>query len=160
MASTAFYIDFKDGKPKVPIRLNTFREHHNVKYSQLVHNELEHENPFQTRGHIPDESSQLLVGFNVAFCLRFDISKTSSSLARSFFPVSWSLQWTFARHWLCSLLLVLCLVALCQRVRIMRARESSFRGARVGTASSVPAWIFSPAYGAVHKDLHSLKGAN
>lgn len=86
MASTAFYIDFKDGKPKVPIRLNTFREHHNVKYSQLVHNELEHENPFQTRGHIPDESSQQLVGFNVAFCLRFDISKTVVVASTKLFP--------------------------------------------------------------------------
>lgn len=77
MASTAFYIDFKDRKPKVPIRLNMFREYHN---------ELEHENPFQTRGHIPDESSQLLVGFNVAFCLRFHISKTVVVASTKLFP--------------------------------------------------------------------------
>lgn len=62
--------------------------------------------------------------------------------------VSLSLEWTLARHWLCSLLLVLCLVVLCQHVRIMRARKTLLFEARAGTACSVPSWIFSPAYAA------------
>lgn len=42
------------------------------------------------------------------------------------------LEWTFARDWLCSLLLVLCLVALCQRVRIMRAWRNTALGPERG----------------------------